>query len=168
MNHLHSKEAVWKKPTVNNPILFEGGESGIRHIANWSDRKKSTDFSSLFRSLRSEKNIPWQHFYKEGFLLPKTPLVITIASQPHKTRGHLRSLRHGMLKGKPMPHVCLARSNESCISWHMCQTETPTPPFGAMAGQICQGGRAWTAEINGFMSFGDVSHLSTQHQTCWP
>jgi len=31
--------------------------------------------------------------------MPKTAMVVMVPSQPHKARGHLRSLRHAMLKG---------------------------------------------------------------------
>lgn len=166
MNHLHSKEAVWKKTTVNNTISFwgdEGGESRIRHIEILSDRKKSTDFSSLFMPLRSEKNYSLTTFLQGRFSFAKDSSGYHHCFSAWKNKRLLEEPEAWHAQGKA--NVSLARSNESCISWH-CQTETPILCFGAMAGQTCQGGRAWTAEINEFTSFGDVSHLSTQHQTC--
>lgn len=43
--------------------------------------------------------------------MPRTATVITVASRPHKARGHLRSLRRGMAcsREQPMHHVLLSQ-----------------------------------------------------------
>lgn len=101
----------------------------------------------------------WKNYFLTAFLEGRFSFAKGSSGYPHcfSASQNKRSFEEPeVCHAQGKANVCLARSSESCISWHPRQTETPPLAFGAMAGQICQGGRAWTAEINEFTSFGDV------------
>lgn len=96
--------------------------------------------------------------------MPKATLVITIPSQSHKARGHLRSLRHGMLKGTANAS-CLLSQEKLHPPFAAIQAKQKLPPHVLERGQVrFSGGRACAAETNQFTSFGVMSCLST-HQS---